>query len=79
MKMIQTHIPCSVLSLGLLASAFGGEDTPYIPQDIPEVPVPSPGEPDALKWLTLSADIRARYEFREIDGLDAANLSLIHI
>ena len=77
MKMIQTHIPCSVLSLGLLASAFGGEDTPYIPQDIPEVPVPSPGEPDALKWLTLSADIRARYEFREIDGLDAANSATV--
>ena len=34
---------------------------------------PSAEEPDALSWLTPSLDLRARYEFRDIEPNDAAN------
>lgn len=67
MKFNQTHIPSYLFSVGLLTSAFGGEDDPIY---VPEEPT---GGPDAFQWLTPSVDWRTRYEFRDQDGLDAAN------
>lgn len=68
MKMIRPHLPCYALSFGLLTSAFGGEAPVYIPEE----PV-APGEPDAFQWLTPSAELRTRYEYRNQEGLEAAN------
>lgn len=52
-----------------MTPAWAGDDAEYTLEE----PVVGPGEPDAFQWLTPSADLRTRYEFREIDGLDAAN------
>lgn len=67
MKTIHPKICCHLLSFGLLSTAFAGEEEPAY---VPEEPT---SEPDAFEWLKVSGDLRTRYEFREQDGLDAAN------
>lgn len=52
-----------------MTPAFAGDDSDYVLDE----PLPVSKEPDAFQWLTPSADLRTRYEHREIDGLDAAN------
>ncbi len=71
MKINHLHIPYA-LSFGLLVNTYAGEESlPFVPE-VDVAPAPA-GEPDAFEWLTLSADIRTRYEFRSQDGLEDAN------
>lgn len=38
-----------------------------------ETPPKLTGEPDAFRWLTPTLDVRTRYEFRDVQGLDASH------
>lgn len=62
---MKQHLLIPSTCLALLSSAPAGPDAPALMEPLLE-PTPS-------SWLTPSLDIRARYEFREVDGLDPSH------
>jgi len=72
MKLMHPHTRFAALSSSLLAlssiSSLQGGEFDYVEAPLDSA-VPA-AAPDAFQWLTPSIDIRARFEYRDQDGLD---------